>query len=104
LSGAAWSRYRHYSGRISLFELRGKEQFTTPPGINLFLTRYAHIFSWSLNLSQLILTFRKVLKCIAEHVNPTEDLKFWLETIPQDDPRFNLSKCNLRTAHPRHEA
>lgn len=44
------------------------------------------------------------MKCIAEHVNPTEETNLWLETIPRDDPSLNLSKCNLRTARLCHEA
>jgi hypothetical protein len=44
------------------------------------------------------------VKCIAEHVKPTEAVNVWLETIPIDDPGLNLSKCNLRTARLCHEA
>ncbi|RFU24971.1 hypothetical protein B7463_g11367, partial [Scytalidium lignicola] len=88
LSGVAWSRHGHHFGRVSLLELRGEKQFTTPLGINIFRTCYGHL----------------VVKCITEHVNPTEGVNTWLETIPLDDPGLKLSRCNLRTARLCHEA
>ncbi|KAE9377490.1 hypothetical protein N431DRAFT_398426 [Stipitochalara longipes BDJ] len=88
LSGVAFSRYGHHSGRVTLLELRGREQFTTQLGINIFRTCYAHI----------------VIKCITEHVNPTEEVNLWLEAIPRDDPGLSVSKCNLRTARLCHDA
>lgn len=50
-SGTAWSPYRHHAGRVSLLELRGKEQFNTSLGINLFRACYGHVVSRYLNLS-----------------------------------------------------